>query len=119
MTADTVIKNGLSAPDLGIGIEGGEPNPDDSPGAANATDSTLQRSGRRLNEDYDSPPCKGCRRWSTNLCGLNICVSCKSGRFCSQIIPIETISVADMISSSALIYRPDILDNPNVPYFYK
>ncbi|PSC71581.1 hypothetical protein C2E20_5176 [Micractinium conductrix] len=72
--------------------------------------------GRRLL--YDSPPCTGCRRWSTNLCGLNICVSCTFRMFCTMIILIETIDVSDMISSSALIYRPDILNNPNVSYFY-
>ena len=38
--------------------------------------------------------------------------------FCTMIILIETIDVSDMISSSALIYRPDILNNPNVSYFY-
>lgn len=98
--------------DIGAGDDFGA-----SAGSAPGTNGTLARpAGRRLLEG--EAPCEGCRRWTDTMCGVNICRSCKSGRFCSQIIPIETDSVADMISSSALIYRPDILDNPNVPYFY-
>lgn len=97
------------------------------PAEGNDTDAGVSQAGRRLQQPTPGsnstttsdptlpvnspqpvqwnggPPCIKCRRWSTNLCGLNICVSCNFGRFCSLIVPIETISVADMISSSALI----------------
>ena len=122
-TTDEVIKAGLAPPPENTthystdsaAVAAALPSTAETSADANTT--ATQQGGRRLLAASTSmPPCPGCLRWTTVLCSGQMCLTCTLLRTCKLTVKVEPVMSTDMISSSSLIYRPDILANSNVQY---